>query len=87
MREKPVPTFDGAVKEEQKMRTIKIGGSPGQINRMLNNYRQRRLNDNTKKEYINLENKDGKCSVEIMEEYEIAYDTELDFKAELMLEN
>lgn len=54
---------------------------------MLNNYRQRKFSDNAKKEHMNSENKDGKCSVKIMEEAEIAYDAELDLKAEQMIEN
>lgn len=69
------------------MKTIKIGGNPRQINSMLNNCRQQRFDDALKKESVNTKNKDGKCSVEIMEEYERAYDAELDLKAEQMIEN
>jgi len=69
------------------MKTIKLRGTPKQINKMLNNYRQRRFNDDVENEYKNLKSKDGTCPVKIMEEKEFAYDAALDLKAEQMIEN
>ena len=69
------------------MKTIKIGGTPRRINKILDDIRQKRFNGNVKKEHMRFENKDGKCSVEIMEEAEMAYDAELDLKAEQVIEN
>ena len=55
-----------------KMRkTIKIGGSPRQINNMLDAIRQKKFNDDIQKHYLKIQSQKGECEVTVLEQTSI----------------
>ena len=68
-------------------RTIQIGGSPNQINKMLDKIRQKRFNEDIQKHYLKIQSQKGECEVTVLEQTSIDIEDDIEAKVEQVIEN